>query len=210
MPLVRYLTHPQVHIAPARDVRRWSLNEIGQDRVALLAASGALNGTTRVLSSDENKAVETASPLAAALDRSVEVWGRMGENDRSATGYLPEAEFEATADAFFAHPDASVRGWEMARAAQARILAEVNTALELRCDGDVLIVGHGAVGTLLWCALSGVEISRAHDQGPGGGGNWFAFDLKARKPFSGWQPMEALYALDDASAVRRHVNHAAH
>lgn len=198
-----------MHIAPARDVKRWSLNEIGQDRVALLAVSGALAGTTRVLSSDESKAIETASPIAASLGRAVEVWGRMGENDRSATGYLPQPEFEATADAFFAEPDTSIRGWETARAAQTRILAEVEKALELRCDGDVLIVGHGAVGTLLWCALSGVEISRSYDQGPGGGGNWFAFELEGRTPFSGWLPMEDLYDLETVATPRRAAKHAA-
>ena len=32
----------------------------------------------------------------------------MHENDRSPTGYLPQTEFAAVADAFFAEPHASV------------------------------------------------------------------------------------------------------
>jgi broad specificity phosphatase PhoE len=89
----------------------------------------------------------------------------MGENDRSATGFLPPSEFEATADRFFAEPDWSVRGWETARAAQARIVAAVRTAL-LDISGDALFVEHGGVGTLLYCALRRVEIDRRYDQGP--------------------------------------------
>lgn len=99
----------------------------------------------------------------------------MEENDRSATGYLPEAEFQQMADAFFARPTESVRGWERAVDAQARIVAAVEAALAAYGDAGqrLLFVGHGGVGTLLLCHLAGYPISRAHDQPPVGGGCWF-------------------------------------
>jgi broad specificity phosphatase PhoE len=190
---VRYLTHPQVLIEPLKDVRRWSLNSVGSARVAALAARlGDLSQTQRVISSDETKALETAEPLALALGVKLEVRAQMHENDRSATGFLPPEEFEKVADRFFAEPSRSVRGWEKAEAAQGRILAEVDACLEGPQDGDVLFVGHGGVGTLLFCALAGIAIDRRFDQGPGGGGCWFAFSLEERKPLKGWQPMESL------------------
>ncbi len=189
----RYLTHPQVIIDPHKDVRRWSLNPIGTARVSALAARpGLLSQTRRVISSDETKALETAAPLALALGLQLEVRAGMHENDRSATGFLPPAEFETVADQFFAEPFKSVRGWEKAHDAQRRILAEVNASLDGHQEGDVLFVGHGGVGTLLFCALSGVAIDRRYDQGPGGGGYWFAFNIAERKPLQGWQPLEAL------------------
>ena len=80
-----------------------------------------------------------------------------------------------------------------ARAAQARIVAEVEAVLSGPLDGDVLLVGHGAVGTLLWCALMGKPISRAHDQLPGGG-CWYGFPLDGRVPETGWQAMERFYS----------------
>ncbi|MDU8943383.1 histidine phosphatase family protein [Ovoidimarina sediminis] len=187
--IVRYLTHPQVVIDPERDVRNWSLNATGAARVAALAERpGALAGTRRVVSSAEAKAIETAEPLARALGVPVEVRPAMHENDRSATGFLEPEEFERVADQFFAAPDASVRGWERARDAQARIVAEVEEVLA-GPGGDLLLVGHGAVGTLLYCALAGREIDRRHDQIPGGG-CWFAFDRDTRQPDGGWRPME--------------------
>lgn len=197
MVVVRYLTHPQVRVDPEVEVPLWGLNEVGAARVAALAERpGALSRTVRIVSSAERKAQETAGPLARALGLTVEVRPGMHENDRSATGFLPPAEFEAMADAFFADPHRSIRGWEPARAAQSRILAEVEACLALPPSGDVLFVGHGGVGTLLYCALAGLEIDRRHDQGQdrrlGGGGNWFAFDLRDRRPRTGWQPMEAL------------------
>lgn len=189
---VRYLSHPQVLVDPDKDVTTWSLNPQGHARVARLAESGALRGTTRIVSSAETKALETARPLARALGCPLDVRARMHENDRSATGFLPPDRFEAMADRFFATPDASAEGWETARAAQSRIVEEVEACLADHPSGDLLIVGHGAVGTLLYCALAGFEISRSFDQGPGGGGNYFAFDAVARVPFSGWTPMENL------------------
>jgi broad specificity phosphatase PhoE len=194
MPLiVRYLTHPQVLIEPMKEVPRWSLNEVGRARITALAAQlGCLSRTRRVISSDETKALETAGPLASALGVELEVRPLMHENDRSATGYLPQEEFEKVADAFFANPSRSVRGWETAEHAQHRIIKEVDACLAGPQDGDVLIVGHGGVGALLFCALSGNGINRRFDQGPGGGGCWFQFGLDERRPPRAWQPMEVL------------------
>lgn len=192
--VVRYLSHPQVVIDPQKAISDWSLSDVGKSRVTALAGSGALVGTRVVISSAETKAIATAHPLAEALGCGLIICDTMHENDRSATGYLPPEEFEAVADQFFAHPDQSVRGWETAIAAQARIVSEVDECLRFHPDGDVLIVGHGCVGTLLWCYLSGLPISRDHDQGAGSGGCYFEFDSLQGTPKSGWQPMENLHS----------------
>ncbi|MCP4070637.1 MAG: histidine phosphatase family protein [Hyphomicrobiales bacterium] len=166
---IRYLSHPQILIDPRKPVPNWSLNDLGKKRVANLAKSDALVGTLHVVSSAETKATETAFPLAEALGCAEEIRADMHENDRSATGFLPAKEFEIVANRFFANPDESVRGWETAASAQARIVKEVVTFLRKHPDGDILFVGHGGVGTLLYCHLSGVPISRKYDQVPGGG-----------------------------------------
>lgn len=190
--LVRYLSHPQVVIDPAVPVPCWPLNDEGRARIAALAGSGALTGTTRIVSSLETKAMDSALPLARTLDCPLEAYPDMGENDRSATGFLKGPEYEATADRFFACPDMSIRGWETARAAQTRIVAAVERELAKPDTGDLLLVGHGAVGTLLWCHLTGAPIDRKHDQPMGG--CTYAFDRGTRQVRSGWQPLETLFA----------------
>jgi broad specificity phosphatase PhoE len=179
-------------IDPAKPVRNWSLDERGHQRVTALAASDGLSGTRHVISSAETKALETAAPLAEALGCELVIREAMHENDRDATGYLPPDEFETVADQFFARPEESVRGWETAKAAQARIVREVRDCLEAYTRGDVLFVGHGGVGTLLFCHLSEVPISRNFDQGPGGGGCYFEFAAPHGKPIANWQPLENL------------------
>jgi broad specificity phosphatase PhoE len=143
-----------------------------------------------VIASAETKAAQTAAILASSLGIDVEVRAAMHENDRSATGFLEPKEFEATADQFFAHPTKSVRGWETAVRAQVRIVTAVEEILPaLRGDGNLLFVGHGAVGTLLYCHYARLAISRKHDQ-PAGGGNYFEVRIKDRMVLHSWLPME--------------------
>ncbi|MDH3659177.1 MAG: phosphoglycerate mutase family protein [Alphaproteobacteria bacterium] len=187
--LVRYLTHPQVHIDPSVPVPSWGLNDVGRARVSALIEAGWLSGTTEIVSSGERKAVETAQPIAAAFGVKLEVREAMHENDRSATGFLEASDFERVADEFFAHPALSVRGWERAVDAQERILREAESILARASDGDVLFVGHGAVGTLLFCHYSNLSISRVHDQ-PDGGGCYFSLVKDERRVLHPWRRME--------------------
>ena len=189
--VVRYLTHPQVNIDPSIPVPRWGLSEIGKARTEAVTASGLLTGTTQVISSGERKATETAEIIAAKMGVDVEVREAMHENDRSATGFLVPDEFEAMANQFFGQPHTSIRGWERAVDAQLRIVREVEHVLSRNTPGDVLLVGHGGVGTLLYCHYSGLGIDRAHDQ-PAGGGCFFAFTSHGRRVLHGWRRLEEL------------------
>ncbi len=145
--------------------------------------------TRAVYSSAERKATDAAAILAEHLGVGVTVVEALGENDRTATGYLPPAEFQATADAFFARPDESVRGWETALAAQERIVAAVGD-IALPDDGDVAILSHGGVGALLYCHLTGRPIDRSAEQPGSGGGCYFAFDARTRALVHGWRTIE--------------------
>jgi broad specificity phosphatase PhoE len=188
---IRYLTHPQVRIDPAVPVPSWGLSAAGRRRTETLARAGRLSGTTQIVSSGERKAIETAEIIAGGLSVTIEVREAMHENDRSATGFLPPNEFETVANQFFAQPTVSVRGWERAIDAQLRIVRQVEHVLARNREGDVLFIGHGAVGTLLFCHYSGLPIDRAHDQ-PAGGGHFFAFVKDGRRVLHRWRRMEDL------------------
>jgi broad specificity phosphatase PhoE len=144
-----------------------------------------------VYCSTEQKAIDGAEILARHRGLPFEALAELGENDRSATGFLPPAEFERVADAFFAQSTVSVRGWETAAAAQSRIVAAVRRIADAeRSNGALAIVSHGAVGTLLYCHLAGRAISRRWDQPANGGGNVFAFEWPSRRVLSWWQPID--------------------
>jgi len=187
--VLRYLTHPQVQIDPSIPVPEWGLSEIGRNRTKQFASLPILQSTITIISSAETKAVETAEIISDAIDVPVVINAKTHENDRSATGFLEPKEFERTADSFFATPLESVRGWETAVHAQSRIVAEVMKVTEQNQNGDVLFVGHGAVGTLLYCHLSELEINRKFDQ-PTGGGNIFAYDFGRKEILHHWISIE--------------------
>ena len=190
MPIAYYITHPQVRIDANVPVPEWGLSDIGRARAVAMLDQPWVRPIRRIVSSAERKAIETAEILAEHLDLVVEVRQRMHENDRSATGFLQPAEFEAVADQFFANPHSSIRGWERAIDAQNRIVSEVEMVLGAG-GGDIAFVGHGGVGTLLLLSLSGREITREADQ-RAGGGNYFAYDIGARHILHGWRPIDRL------------------
>ena len=189
MPIAYYITHPQVQLDANIPVPEWGLSDIGRARAFAMLDQPWVGSIRRIVSSAERKAVETAEILAKHLRLAIEVRERMHENDRSATGFLPPPEFETVADQFFANPHSSIRGWERAIDAQRRIVSEVDAVLASDDSGDIALVGHGGVGTLLLLSLSGREISREADQ-PAGGGNYFAYDVGAHSILHGWRPID--------------------
>ncbi|WP_159586789.1 histidine phosphatase family protein [Chelativorans xinjiangense] len=192
-----YLTHPQVEIEPERPVPEWRLSGRGRQRVEAMLGKTWLRPIRRIVSSAELKAVETAALIAARLGVAIEVDPEMGENDRSATGFLQPDEFEAAAERFFGEPQKSWRGWERAVDAGDRIEAAVRRALNRSELVPTLLVGHGAVGTLLKCRIGSRQISRREDQSAGGG-SLFAFGIASSELLCDWTPMETFEGVDHA------------
>jgi broad specificity phosphatase PhoE len=193
MTRVYFITHPDVIIDPAVPIPQWGLSPLGRQRAHALLAQPWIPDLGAVWCSTERKAIETAEIVANAINTAPLYFADLGENDRSATGYLPKAEFEATADMFFANPHASVRGWEPSANAQRRIMAAVSHILAETAPGRaVALVSHGGVGTLFLCHLKRCGISRSEDQPGGGGGNYYCFNRADYSLLHGWRAIEDL------------------
>jgi len=186
---LRYLTHPQVKIDPLISVPEWGLSDVGRGRAKQFASQSLLRTTKAIISSAEKKAIETAQIISDSISATIEVRKETHENDRSATGYLKANEFERVADAFFADPTRSIRGWETAENAQSRIVREMRQVVKEHEEGDILFIGHGGVGTLLLCHLAQLKISREHDQ-QSGGGCVFTYDLTNNTIIHAWKSIE--------------------
>ena len=187
MSRVLFLTHPEVDVDPAVPVPDWVLTDRGRERMRQFAEGPEVREVRAVWSSRERKAADAAALLAGQLELRARTLEQLAENDRSSTGYLPPELFEPAVQAFFGEPLLSHRGWETAAAAQERIADALETVLARSPDGDVSIVSHGGVGTLLLCQLKGTAIHRAEDQP--GQGHWFAFDRETRDVLHGWRPL---------------------
>ncbi len=191
MALVYFITHADVQIDAAVPVPEWPLSARGHARMKRLLAKRWAQAVRTIYCSTERKAVDGARDLAQGLGIGFEAIETLGENDRSATGFLPKAEFEGVTDQFFARPDESVRGWERAIDAQHRIVAAMDDVLARGGrDGDIAVISHGAVGALYLCHLKRCPISRAEDQPATNGGNYYAFDAEGLMLRHGWQSID--------------------
>jgi len=186
-----FLTHPEVVIDPLVPVPRWPLNETGRRRMALFA--DALSGTrlSSIHASTEQKAMDGAAIVAERFGLSYGTHEDLGENDRSATGYIAPPEFWEVVEAFFANPHESIRGWERAIDAQARIVGAVRRiAAEDKGSGDTLIVAHGGVGCLLMAQLQQVAIGRESRPQHSGGGCFIVIDRETLALRQDWRTIE--------------------
>jgi broad specificity phosphatase PhoE len=189
---IYFITHPDVVIDPSIPVPRWPLSGRGCSRMRCLLGQAWIPEIAAIYCSTEQKAVDGAAILSKATGLPFHQVAALGENDRSATGYLPKAEFEATVDAFFARPHESIRGWERAVAAQTRI---VGTLERLACTapgcGPIVAVSHGGVGALLLCHLKRSPITRREEQPGSSGGHYFLFQAPEGTLIHGWTPIDA-------------------
>jgi broad specificity phosphatase PhoE len=189
---IYFISHPDVVIDPSIPVPQWPLSERGRSRMQGLLSRAWIPNIAAIYCSTEQKAVDGAAILSKATGIPFHQVAALGENDRSATGYLPKAEFEATLDAFFARPHESIRGWEAAVAAQARIVGAVG---RLGCtapgSGPIVVVSHGGVGALLLCHLKRSLITRQEEQPGSSGGHYFLFQAPEGTLIHGWTPIDA-------------------
>jgi len=191
--MLRYISHANVVQDPHVPVPQWGLSDLGRDRVEAMLVQPWVNAIGRVICSSETKSLDAASILAAHLGLEIEVRASTGETDRSSTGYVPHEEHERLADLYFGRPNESARGWERSIDSQARIVeATADVFADQAADGgaDTAVVGHGGVGTLLYCHHAGLKIDRVHDQ-PGQGHYW-SFDRGAKTVLHSWLPIDVL------------------
>lgn len=184
-----FLTHPEVVIDPLVPVPRWPLSPTGRRRMEHFAEALSGTGLAAIHASTEQKAMDGAAIVAERLGLPQHLHEDLGENDRSATGYIAPPEFWEVVDAFFARPHESIRGWERAIDAQARIVQAVER-IASTAAGDTLVVAHGGVGCLLMAHLQGVEIGRESRPGHPGGGCFFVADCETLSVRQDWRTIE--------------------
>lgn len=190
---ILYLSHPEVSIDPQTPVAEWKLSGQGRRRLVAATARGWPGRGWRIVTSPEMKAQQTAELFANAFALPLHIHPDMHEVDRSSTGYIPHDQHEVLANTLFAHPETGPMGWESAAAASARVTKAFQEVMAEVSD-NLLFIGHGAVGTFLWCALTKTPITRAADQRRGGSfwaGTYGPAGFAAGHP---WQGLETAAA----------------
>jgi broad specificity phosphatase PhoE len=190
MPNLFFITHPEVVIDPAVPVPEWGLSTSGAAACGA-CVNGFLRDVSAIYASSERKAIEGAEILAEALGLSVTIRQNLGENDRSATGFLAPAEFWPVVEQFFGRPAESVRGWERALDAQRRIVEALQAIIRQDLTtGDIAVVAHGGVGALLLAHLKNEPVGMGFSQPHGTGGCFLTLDRTDLALREGWRVMD--------------------
>ena len=144
--LIRHSQPEQDTTIPASE---WRLSHLGRQLCEPLAEKLKAYEPTRLISSVEPKAVETAQVTARHLGISSEIAFGLHEHDRSNVGYIPDGErFEAIIKDLFAKPDEKVFGVENAKQALERFQGAVDGLLDEYADETIGMVTHGTVMSL--------------------------------------------------------------
>ena len=149
--------HAMPALEPGVPSREWRLSDVGRALCIPLAERLVAYDPVAIAASAEPKATETARIVADRLGMPLSVVAGLHENDRTGFGWLGAAELEATIARFFAEPDRRIMGAETADEAHARFPAAVAGLCDRHPTGNIVIVAHGTVITLLVSRLAGME-----------------------------------------------------
>lgn len=155
---VRYLIfvrHSAVQIDPDRSSHEWVLSADGRARCLPLAESLSQYQPSLFVSSEEQKAVETAQIISTALGIPQRSAPGLQEHNRAGTPYFnSNRAFRAAITEFFNHPKKRVFGQETAVDAFSRFNQAVLREIPFHPHNnhaDLAFVTHGTVLTLFVC-----------------------------------------------------------
>ena len=137
---------------------QWQLSEEGRQRCKDLAERLAAYDLAVIVASQEPKATETGQIVADMLDIPFETAVDLHEHERPTIGYLGSREqFQARVASLFEHPRELVFGSETADEAHSRFANAIDNVVEQHPSGNLAVVTHGTVLTLLVSRAAGLD-----------------------------------------------------
>jgi broad specificity phosphatase PhoE len=149
--------HALPDLIPEVAAPEWRLGAAGKRGAAALAECLRPYQPAAIVASREPKALETGLIAATILDVPFTTAAGLHEHDRSNVGWLTTEVLHAKVAEFFARPAELVLGGETADAARQRFAHAVDQVLATRPSGNLAIVAHGTVITLLVAAHNDIE-----------------------------------------------------
>jgi broad specificity phosphatase PhoE len=140
--------HAPPQVTPDVVSPRWVLSEEGRERCGWLAKTIGAYGATRLYSSLEPKALETAALVGVRLGLNVHPWRDLHENDRAGLDFGPLEALQLRIRGFFEAPTELVIGNETANAALHRFEIAVRALASEASGQTAAVVTHGAVLSL--------------------------------------------------------------
>ncbi|KKQ91370.1 MAG: Phosphoglycerate mutase [Candidatus Woesebacteria bacterium GW2011_GWB1_39_10] len=179
-----FITHPSVHIVKVLPIDQWGLSSKGINEVKRLLKLSFWNEISIIYSSPEKKAIQTAELISREYGIKIFTRDNLSEVDRSSTGFMEYGKYLDVVRNFYKHPKESIQGWESAAVASKRIFKDIAQIMSKHKNKSIVVIGHGATGTLLACSLLNKEPDFAEDTQ--GTGRYMIIDWNKRQLVQKW------------------------
>jgi len=149
--------HAPPEIIPEIAAHRWTLSREGRRRCDWLADELRARGVSRIYSSLEPKALETAALVAVRLNLPLEPCPNLHENDRTGLAFVERDELQWRVRDFFNEPARIILGTETANTALMRFGKAVGGVILAAHARHAAIITHGTVLSLFVAHHDGGE-----------------------------------------------------
>lgn len=148
-----FLRHAEIKVDRNLPVSKWTLLEKGKKQAKGLANTNTFDDIDVIISSDEEKAYQTAKIIAAKLGKQIIRIPELNEIDRGKDGFLTKEKFERTIKLCLTDMDKSIRNWETASHALDRFSKQIEKLESQYENKKILIVSHGCVINLYFAKI---------------------------------------------------------
>ncbi len=152
-----FLRHGETKKDKNIPISQWLLSDKGEKQVENLVKLGIFNEIDIIFSSTEEKAYQTAKPVADELGKEIIQLREISELDRDKGGFVEPEEYEERVKSCLEHPEKSVYNWETGKHALERFSKKIKELDKEYENKKILIVGHGFTINLYFAKLLGVR-----------------------------------------------------
>ena len=150
---IYFLRHAETKVDKNMPISAWQLSENGIKQVEELSQTNIFNDIDVIISSAEEKAVQTAQPFVHKLGKEITRIPELNELDRDKGGFLEKDEFDKTVKFCLTNRDKSINNWETANHALERFSKKIEKIDAHNENKKILIVAHGFVLNLYFAQL---------------------------------------------------------
>lgn len=148
-----FLRHAETKKNPNITAVEWGLSELGINQAEEISESGIFNDVNIIISSGEEKAFQTAKPIAEKLGQKIIQMAEFNEMKRGDKFFARE-EFEKLKREKLEDLDCKKDGGESARQALERFERGVEKINKLYDGKKILIVSHGTILSLYFAKIA--------------------------------------------------------
>lgn len=151
-----FLRHGQTKKDKNVPISHWVLSDEGEQQAKRLANGSIFKEIDLIFSSTEEKAFQTAMPIADALGKKIIQIEEISELNRDKGGFMEPNKYEQTVKSCLENLTDSLHDWETANHALERFSNKIEELDKKYENKNILVVGHGFTINLYFAKLLGL------------------------------------------------------